>query len=598
MNLLRINILSFLLCTLAFSGYAQQQMKNSFSTINETGDQIFYHTVERGQTVYSIATMYGVSTEDIYRLNPESRQSIKAGSILKVPQRDASSHPQAASEGYTYHTIQPQETLYRLSIEYNVPATEIIKENPGLSAETFTIGKTIRIPAIQLKTLPTTEKKKVDKELEYTVQAKETLYRICRKFNISSNELIKHNPALKQGLKKGMVLKIPVETEQIVTTTTERPTEHEVNALLNVKKESKQLNIIKVAFLLPFMTEEEVPSSTTARFIEYYEGFLMALDSLRNIGCSVDLSVFDAGKGTKKIQEILKEPALGNADLIIGAVQDNQINMIAKFAEEHQIKYVIPFTSKNDDVLTNPYIFQVNTPHSYLYANAAEAACKLFADDNVIFLKTNHKEQKTEFIKTLKLEMGQKKIRMKELVYHEQGFIADLEKLIDPNRSNILIPTSGDMDILLKIKTPLRMYAESKPQYMLTLFGYPEWQTYTRECLEDFFALNTYIYSNFYADQLSPGVQRFNARFKSSFSKVPINTFPKYGMLGYDTGLYFLGAIHKYGSNFENSLSKIRYKSIQTSFSFERVNNWGGFINTQIFIIHYKPDFTINRIEQ
>jgi hypothetical protein len=79
------------------------------------------------------------------------------------------------------------------------------------------------------------------------------------------------------------------------------------------------------------------------------------------------------------------------------------------------------------------------------------------------------------------------------------------------------------------------------------------------------------------------------------YSKAIYNSFPKYGILGFDTGMYFLGALQKFGTNFEDNLSKINYNGIQTSFDFNRVNNWGGFINTHLFLVHYKTDFTINR---
>ena len=119
----------------------------------------------------------------------------------------------------------------------------------------------------------------------------------------------------------------------------------------------------------------------------------------------------------------------------------------------------------------------------------------------------------------------------------------------------------------------------------------------TRECLEDFYALNTYIYSNFYADNLAANVQNFYTSYKTWYSKNLINTFPKYGILGFDTGMYFISAIHKYGANFENNLDKIKYASIQTGFDFHRVNNWGGFINTNLFIVHYNNDYTVTRTE-
>ena len=68
-----------------------------------------------------------------------------------------------AEDNYLYHTIQPKETLYSLSVRYKVPDPDIIAANPGLSVSSFTIGKTIRIPATPIETLPTTDIKTVTK---------------------------------------------------------------------------------------------------------------------------------------------------------------------------------------------------------------------------------------------------------------------------------------------------------------------------------------------------------------------------------------------------------------------------------------------------
>ena len=600
MNKISIYALTFFLSLSSVTVYSQKNNKQVIFT-NEQGSDIFYHTIERGQTVYAIATMYGVSVEDIYRLNPESKEGIKAGSTLRIPQKDSAIAPSGKADNYTYHTIQPKETLYSLSIKYSVPATDIIAANPGLSTSTFTIGKNIRIPPTRLETLPTTEKKTVQKEMEYTIQKKETMYRICRKFDISSVELLRLNPELKNGVKAGMVIKIPVASEEVITQNMRQPEEREVNALLSTPKDIKKVNRIQVALLLPFMTNETTQSSATSRFVEYYEGLLLAVDSLRNMGTSIELSVYDTGNGTKKVKEILKEDALSNANLIIGAVQNDQIVLIADFAQKHNIKYVIPFTSKNDDVLSNANVYQVNTPHSYLYSKAAQAGCDLFSDYNIILVNIKDKEEKPEFIKAFKTEMQQRDIPFKEVTYKGDTFATDIEAAMVRDKRNVVLPTSASLDAVNKIKAPLRMLSELKEEekepYMVNLFGYPEWQTYTRECLEDFYALNTYIYSNFYADNLSPEVHSFYSDYKNWYSKNLINTFPKYGILGFDTGMYFLGAINKYGSNFENNLDKIHYKSIQTGFDFHRVNNWGGFINTNLFIVHYKNDYTVTRSE-
>lgn len=596
MNRLKTVILSCVLSVASLTAFGQDS-------------KTFQHTIEQGETVYAIATMYGVTTEAIYKLNPGSKEGIKAGEVLLIPQKKAGAKGNNA-ETYTFHTIEAKETLYAVSMKYKVPAQYILQANPGLSVKTFQKGRTIRIPSnesiqamdqtAQTESKPQAEEAPVQ-EITYTIQKKETMYSLCRKFKVSSYELIKLNPQLKSGVKAGVEIKVPVKDDAVASKTENKAStesfiqsESEVNALLSAPKSTRALNQLKVALLLPFNPSKKTAASS--RFIEYYEGMLLAVDSLQNQGLSLDLSVYDTGEGTSRIREILTGETLPNADLIIGAVQNDQIKMIADFAKEHHIKYVIPFTSKNDDVLSNNFVFQVNTPHSYLYSKAAERGRKLFANDHIIFVNIHDKEEKKPFIKAFQEELKDHQVPFKEIEYNGETFAQDLDSLymVDQVR-NVIIPTSSSLEALQKIKTPLRMLAETKTDYTISLFGYPEWQTYVREALDDFYALDTYIYTNFYADNLSKPMQDFYNKFKTWYSKDLINTYPKYGILGFDTGMFFFGAMKKYGVNFEEELDNIHYPSIQTGFDFHRVNNWGGFINTQIFIVHYNKDFTVTR---
>ncbi|MDR1556645.1 MAG: LysM peptidoglycan-binding domain-containing protein [Tannerellaceae bacterium] len=582
--------------------YPQENNRQQAVIDNAQDSDIFYHTVERGQTIYSIAVMYGVGESDLLRLNPGSREMIKVGEQLKIPQKKAAPAVTPAKEdrNYSFHTIQPKETLYSLSVKYNVPAAAIVDANPGLSVATFLIGKNIRIPlSAGAEVAPAPEKTVTIREIEYKVEKRETLYRISRKFNVAPDDLIARNPDLKDGVKSGMRIVIPIKEEAPPVRQNTASEERNANALLSVPVEMNKPDTIRLALILPFLIEEAGPASGTNPFIEYYEGMLLAIDSLRNRGVSVRLTVRDYGNGTKKLNEILQEEALREAHLIIGgAVENEQIALIASFAKKNAIRYVIPFTSKNDEALSNSYVFQVNTPHSYLYAKATQAAYDMFYDYNIIFVETNARDDKTEFLRTFKQELSQHNTAYKDLIYTEESFYADLESVLRRDKRNVIIPASGSLEALNKIKAPLRACVEANPDCIVNLFGYPEWQTYARECLEDFFVLNTYIYTYFYADNLSPEVGRFNSKYKIWFSKNPASTFPKYGILGFDTGMFFLNAIGQYGVNFETNLGKISYKSLQTGFRFYRVNNWGGFVNTNLFIVHYnKENYRIIRHE-
>ena len=79
------------------------------STFAQENQSYFLHTIEKGQSLYSISSMYGVSKADIIRLNPGCEDKIYAGQAIKIPQN------KTAQKGETFHTIQPGETLYRLT---------------------------------------------------------------------------------------------------------------------------------------------------------------------------------------------------------------------------------------------------------------------------------------------------------------------------------------------------------------------------------------------------------------------------------------------------------------------------------------------------
>ena len=87
--------------------------------------------------------------------------------------------------------------------------------------------------------------------------------------------------------------------------------------------------------------------------------------------------------------------------------------------------------------------------------------------------------------------MQQRDIPFKEVTYKGDTFATDIEAAMVRDKRNVVLPTSASLDAVNKIKAPLRMLSELKEEekepYMVNLFGYPEWQTYTRECLEDFY---------------------------------------------------------------------------------------------------------------
>lgn len=576
----------------------------------------FMHTVTKGQSLYSISSMYNVPIADIVKMNPGSDAGIRAGQALKIPQ---------SGEGnqVIFHTIQPGETLYKLSVKHGVSVERICRANPGLSVKNFRIGQVIAIPPVGKSTQVSAEVKPQtpvevtpqvqDKKNEplkpkcrdmHKIKRKETVYSISRMYGITEDELIAANPEIKdKKLKRGKFLCIPYAKEKSDAQTPVAPTQQAEASMTDAqlfdknKKESKKFSVIKAAIVLPFNSDGTGTHDEQVRMVEYYEGFLMAVDSLKQRGVSLDLYTYDSGKTLASLNQILNKPEMKNMDIIFGPAHADQIKPMADFAEKNNIRLVIPFTSKGEEVFKNPFVYQINTPQSYLYSEVYEHYLRKFPNANVIFLdaETGHTD-KVDFIKGLKEELKNKQITFKELKganINPEG----MKLVVDSLRENVIIPTSGRNVALIKILPQMIITTREHPNYNMKLFGYPEWQTYTDDHLSSFFELDTYFYSSFYTNNLFPAAIQFTNAYRKWYSKDMANTFPKYGMLGFDTAFFFLQGLHKYGSNFEESMNKMQITPIQTGFKFERVNNWGGFINRKVFFVNFTKGYELIKLD-
>ena len=603
----KITQLTFVLaCYLVAFTIDAQNNRSVTNNVQET--DIFYHTVDSGQTVYSIAKMYDVMVMDIYQLNPGSESVIRTGQRLRIPQRNyaVKSILNVNTNEYTIHTIVKDETLIGLSRLYNVSMESILQANPGLSLATFTIGKQIRIPKpVTLSSSSEVVAKNGTNEVYYFVPTGDTYYNICRVFKTTEAELLSLNPELSGGLRAGMTIRIPLRINENELPNNITQTKRPAFTVPAINRE----NMIRIWLLLPIDTENPQWTDVKKMFIEYYEGFLLAYDTLRRQGYSIELFTEEIGENNlTKTRRVLRDKAkeLANAHLIIGGYSDElegysneQIRLIADFAKQNNVKYVIP-VSRNEEALNNPFVFQVNTPPPYLYEKVAYAGANLFAKYNIIFLDTQEVEDEYDqsvFIKNFKQELKDRNISYKDATYDAADFETAITAILSTSKPNMIMPVSASLFAIQKIKTILRMIAETKPEYNLTLFGYPRWQSYLDNCLDDFHALNTYIYSYSYADNIQPSVKAFYERYKYWYSKSPMPSVTKIALTGYDTGMYFINAILNYGSNFEDRLSEINFKSLQTGFNFDRINDTGGFINKNLYIIHYNKDYSIKRDE-
>ncbi len=548
----------------------------------------FNHTVVSGETVYSISKMYNTSVDEIYRLNPSVREGVGVGEVLVIPQRRVIS--EVKEENYRYHTILPKETLYSVSKTYSLKPEDIIIANPGLSVETFQIGKTIRVPFFESYEVITPYETQTS-QITHKVVRGETLYSISRRYNVEVDAIERENPILVAGLKPNMELIIPVKRSSLEVTT-ER-IENDINNLLSQRPSLERVGVNKVGLLLPLLDET---GGGHLRLQEYYEGFLLAVEEMKRRGADLELYVFEIGKGNdiKKLQSLLQTLEMQSLNLIIGGVNDVQIRTLSDFSKERNIKYVVPFSQSNGEILNNGNIFQVNPLPKSQIDKATAAFTDNFRNANVIFVNGGQND-KVDFISQL-----QNNLRGNNISYETVNITSTLDSsllsILKTTGENIVIPTSGDMSTISRIIAELREVQEANSEYQFRLFGYPEWQTYS-SLINDYHHFGTYIYTPFFVNENSTEVRSFKENFHKWYDRSLLDTNPGYGMWGYDTGLFFLTAIQQFGVNFEQNVDRIKVNSLQFPFNFERLNNWGGFFNTGLYFIYYDTNGSITKLD-
>ena len=198
-------------------------------TVSAMQEKYIKHKVANGETVNMIAQKYHVTPYDIYKLNPDSQNGIQLNSVLLIPPSgevaDINVAPKPTSTSIqttnpTTHLVQPKETLYSLSKQYNVTIDALKAANGDLLNNGLKIGMNIKIPAsdgqavavltpvesqkVAVKETPKIVAPKAESKpavsttgtTYHIIEPKETKYGISKKYGMTISELERLNPQI------------------------------------------------------------------------------------------------------------------------------------------------------------------------------------------------------------------------------------------------------------------------------------------------------------------------------------------------------------------------------------------------------------------
>lgn len=234
----------------------------------------------------------------------------------------------------------------------------------------------------------------------YEVERSIGLYRISVNFGVPQSEIIRCNPQLNErGLHYGETLLIPTkrpviqQTEAVVVETKITETVVQVVEAVKAMQPDSVLptpnqHVVELALMLPFESKQTKRSGNAERMTEFYQGALLALQELQNDSIWFRLRVYDTERSERRIAALCDSTEMENVQAVRGPVYPIQIERMAEWCAMHKVPLLLPF-SDDIDLITHPQVLQFNSTD----AQEADSLCQwLQAQDSIHCVAVDVKE--------------------------------------------------------------------------------------------------------------------------------------------------------------------------------------------------------------
>lgn len=161
------------------------------------------YTVQKGDSLYSIARKYNVDVNALKQANNLSSNLLSIGQVLIIP---------TGTEDYILYKVVSGDSLYSIAKKYGITMQEIMDFN-NLGSTILTVGQVLKIPVAYEEEIPSIS------EVTYTVKSGDNLYSIARKYNVTVSDLMNYNNLTSNLLSIGQVIRIPSNTSSSTTYT-------------------------------------------------------------------------------------------------------------------------------------------------------------------------------------------------------------------------------------------------------------------------------------------------------------------------------------------------------------------------------------------
>ncbi len=582
------------------------------------------HKVRRKETLYSISKKYDVTQDVIKKYNKRLySETLRKGDKIRIPLNyvgvveekvtitntgggiSQEGAPTDGGPAYTLYVVQPKETKYGIARLYGITIAELEAMNPEMK-DGLQLGQRIKVPNTQLENTDTAV---INEEVYafYEVKKGNTIYSLLKEFDISADTLVELNPAVGDGLKEGMILKVPKGVSGSITGSTGNEG-NTVDILSKTTKASlvdslSDFSTKKIVLMLPFglarttadslsSAEDVIKSDRALRIsLDFHSGVLLALEKAKEQGISTDLRVYDTeyvkretATNARKVERIITANDFSDVDVVIGPLLSSNFNRASSVLERQNIPLISPITQK---VQFRRNVFQSRPSEAQLRDVMLNYLKNNGVGKNIIIIadgKNSSARAKLQALfpsaKVVKPRTSDDGISL--------GFY-DISDKISEFQENWVIIETNDIPLISTVTTKLNaLVANNK----ITLFTTYKGTAYDSDAIQHMHLMNLnfhfpsmnreYVYS-----LTKEFVDAYEDRYDITPSEEAIRGFD----ITYDTLLRLAFAENLYDA----ASSGIETSYIENKFRYDQKSS-GGFYNNAIYLMKYSEGLMLEEI--
>lgn len=308
---------------------------------------------------------------------------------------------------------------------------------------------------------------------------------------------------------------VPIETDTAIIPKVVIP--EEIIPVIVEKKYIKDIEPLKISLLLPLNIKAGEYKMADV-IADYYEGILLGIDSLKNMGIDVILNVYDTKGDSATVKALTWKTELQESHVIIGPTFKKGHAILLPFAKARKIALVSPFSNANMWSDSNHYALYCTPDENAFAHQLATTIADKYPNAKLLLFNDNTKDDK-DFIWRFKVAARKKGLKNWVDITYKSGWNIEPHLKRGDTALNVIIAPTDKSRIALQLITQLK-----DPEINKILFARDSWLNFNNVSYQSYQLWqqnNLHILTHYFIGKNDKTAMRFQGLYKKKYLTIP-----------------------------------------------------------------------------